>query len=483
MSMRFFYYLLIAGLTLFLTACGGGSSNSTSSQTTGSGSVALLFTDAPNPAFDEINVTVTHIDLISDDGATTELFSGEKTINLLDLQNNSDIFSYTGNIPARAYSELRLDVSHVELIRKDADGNVTETIIPKLPAGHIDLNPQGTFDVLAGQTLTLQIDIDAQKSIHIVTLGNGGYIFRPVVFIKRLVNTVDGKVIRLAGEITNLDTDAQQFQLCRTTIAQQELISDSSTGLVTRQIDDSSDIRWCPLIHMTDASVIFGPDGEPLASTDLAEGSQATVFGRFALNLGSDEKPALNALTILVGPAGTYAKYDGTTASAVDSTSNRFDLDLDPGQGIDTTNPIPVQLQPGAMILSNNGAVLDASAIVTGQIVKVIGVLTLSDTDPDFIKAAMVFVDTNAANTKLSGTVSAITTALDGFTLMSDSVGDVCVSLTSSTHIYLISEDASGFSSDEIVAADLAESQQADVYGQYNLGGCLVADNILAGAL
>ena len=135
------------------------------------------------------------------------------------------------------------------------------------------------------------------------------------------------------------------------------------------------------------------------------------------------------------------------------------------------------------MVLSNNGAVLDASAIVTGQIVKVIGVLTLSDTDPDFIKAAMEFVDINAANIKLSGTVSAITPALDEFTLMSDSVGDVCVNLTSSTHIFLISEDVSGFSSDEIVAADLAEGQQADVYGQYNLGGCLVADNILAGAL
>ena len=294
MSMRFFYYLLIAGFALFLSACGGGSNNATSGQTTGSGSVALLFTDAPDPAFDEIDVTITHIDLISDDGTTTELFSGEKTINLLDLQNNSDIFSYTGNIPAKSYSKLRLSVSNVELIRKDADGNITETITPKLPAGHIDLNPQGTFDVLDGQTLTLQIDIDAQKSIHIITLGNGGYIFRPVVFIKRLVNAIDGKLIRLAGEITNLDTETQQFRLCRTTIAQQELISDSSTGLVTRQIDDSSDIRWCPLIHMSDATVIYGPDGELLTIADLAEGNQATVFGRFDLNVNSDEKPALN---------------------------------------------------------------------------------------------------------------------------------------------------------------------------------------------
>ena len=102
--------------------------------------------------------------------------------------------------------------------------------------------------------------------------------------------------------------------------------------------------------------------------------------------------------------------------------------------------------------------------------------------EPDFIKAVIVFVDIEASNIKLSGTISAITTNLDGFTLMSNSVGDVCVSLTNSTNIFLISEDSGGFSSAEINAADLADGQQADVYGLYNLEGCLVADSILAGA-
>lgn len=468
-SARILGYLLIAGFSLILTACGGGSNNTGGSQSTETGSVALLFTDAPSDAFDEINITITRIELISDDDAPTELFSGEKTINLLDLESHADLFSYTGDIPVKSYNKIRLYVSKVELVIKDADGNIIETITPKLPGnGKLDLNPRGDFEVTSGQTLTLQIDIDAKKSIHIHTLGQGGYIFRPVVFIKQLGDGIDGKFMRLQGEITDLDTQGQTFRLCKTAISLQRLTSD----------DDS---RWCPSVQMTAATTLYGPDGEPLVIEDLEEGSQATVFGRFSH--GDDEKPVLNALTVLVGPAGTFAAYKGTAASAVDETSHRFDLYLAAGQGIVNTNPIPVQLQPGAVILSQKGDILDVSALETDQAVKVIGVLMLSDVEPDFIKAAMVFVDVDSATIKLSGTISAIATTADGFTLISDSLGDRCVTLTSGTDIFAISEDNGIYSSDEIEAADLVEGQQADVYGQYNLEGCLVADNILTEAI
>lgn len=476
-------YLLIAIISLMLTACGGGSNGTANNQTTQSGSVALLFTDAPGFAFDEVNVTITRIELISDDDAPVELFSGEETINLLDLQNHADLFSYTGNVPAKTYSKIRLYVSLVELVTKDMDGNVVETVTPKLPAnGKIDLNPRGAFEVAPDQTLTLQIDIDAEKSIHIIKTGAGGYIFRPVVFIKRLINSLDGKVIRLAGEITDLDTQAQTFRLCRTPIVQQELVSDNNNGLVSTLIDDHDISKWCPLVHMSEATTLYGPDGEPLLLEDLEEGNHATVFGRFSLNDGED-RPTLTALTVLVGPAGTFAAYAGTVDSTVDDVTNRFDLDLADGQGISTTNPVPVQLQPGALILSKYGHLLDASALKIGQAVRVIGILMLSDSEPDFIKATMVFVDIDSDNIKLSGTISAITESLDGFTLMSDSVGDVCVALNSDTSIFLISEEGGGYSSDEIEAADLVEGQQTDVYGQYNLEGCLVADTILAEAI
>jgi len=297
-----------------------------------------------------------------------------------------------------------------------------------------------------------------------------------------LINSIDGKVIRLAGEITDLDTPAQTFRLCRTPIFQSELVSDNNNGAVSTLIDDYNVSKWCPLAHMTEATTLYGPDGEPLTVVDIEDGNHVTVFGRFSLNNG-EEKPALTALTVLVGPAGTFGAYAGTIASTVDDVTDRFDLDLAGGQGIVNTNPIPVQLQPGAVILSKNGDILDASILETGRAARVIGILMLSDTEPDFIKAAMVFVDIDSDNIKLSGAISAIATTLDGFTLMSNSVGDVCVALTSSTNIFLISDDNGGYTSAEIIAADLVEGQQAEVYGQYNLQGCLVAENILAEAI
>jgi hypothetical protein len=94
----------------------------------------------------------------------------------------------------------------------------------------------------------------------------------------------------------------------------------------------------------------------------------------------------------------------------------------------------------------------------------------------------MVFVDVEAADIKLSGMISTINVALDGFILISDSDGDRCVTLTDDTDIFLISEDNGSFTSDEIGADGLFEGQAVDVYGQYNLEGCLVTDNILAEA-
>ena len=481
-SARNFPYLLVVVLVLLVGACGGGSGDTANNQPTGSGSVALLFTDAPDPVFDEINVTITRIVLISDDDAPTELFSGEKIINLLDLENHADLFSYTGNIPAKTYSKIRLHVSNVELVRKDTDGNIIETITPKLPGnGKIDLNPRGAFEVLPDQTLTLEIDVDARKSIHIHQLGNGGYIFRPVIFIKRLADGVDGKFIRMEGEITDLDTTEQSFRLCKTSVTHQELESDTNGGSpVSTHLEGDS--KWCPLVHIADATVLYGPDGEPLLVEELVENSTAMVFGRFSHNDGDNEKPVLNALTVLVGPASTFTAYEGTAASIVDNIGSRFDLDLAAGQGIVNDNPLPVQLQPGAVILSTKGDVLDTSAIEVGKSIKVIGLLRLSDTEPDFIKAVLVFVDTDVADIKLSGTISTINLALDGFTLISDSDGDRCVTLTGDTNIFLISEDNGSFTSEEIQAADLFEGQTTDVYGHYNLEGCLVADSILAGA-
>ena len=54
----------------------------------------------------------------------------------------------------------------------------------KLPSGKIDLNPQGGFEVVAGEALAIELDLDLDKSIKLKEAGKSGKcIFRPVIFV------------------------------------------------------------------------------------------------------------------------------------------------------------------------------------------------------------------------------------------------------------------------------------------------------------
>ena len=161
---------------LLFVACGGGggsSSPSVSPVSTGVGAVAIAMTDGAAEDFDEINVTVVKIELVSESGHVT-VYEGNKTFNLLDLADESRLFAIRNEVPAGIYSKIRLILTEIELVRKDANGNVLETAYPKLPGnGKLDLLRRGGFTVLAGETLVVQIDMDANKSIHIVGTGSG----------------------------------------------------------------------------------------------------------------------------------------------------------------------------------------------------------------------------------------------------------------------------------------------------------------------
>ena len=92
------------------------------------------------------------------------IFSGTKSFDLLKLEDESALFSVSSGVPSLWYKKIRLHVTDIELVKKDG----VTSIYPKLPGGgKIDLNPKGQFHVDPGETLILQIDLDAEKSIHI----------------------------------------------------------------------------------------------------------------------------------------------------------------------------------------------------------------------------------------------------------------------------------------------------------------------------
>ena len=444
---------LLLGLAALLSGC-NSSSEVSSSTGGGVGSVAVLLTDAPIDDFDQFWLTVTEISLLGDDGKVS-LFSGSERLNLLDLNSHADLFSLADNIPAGDYHKIRMRVSDPLLVQLDADGNVLESFVPEMPGnGKLDLNPRSSLHVLSGETLALQIDLDANKSIHLIQQGNGAYRFRPVVFVDVLTNGLSGKLVRVAGFIGDIDDDG--FELCRTGMAVED--------------DHDGDHDHCIQVSTDTDTAFFDADGAPIAELVLSEGEPVTVLGYYH-NLG-DHKIGLDAQVVMLANEGVYQQTLGVV-DVLDLDNNTFIL-RDSGDNLFT-----VEFDDLSKFFAMTGEPLSVDDLDVGDAVKVEGVLVAAD---NTIKAAAIFIDIPSA-AQLTGTVSLLHHDLLGFDMTDATLGDVCVRVDDSSHYYLLTLEGGSFNSEEIGYADLQETQHVEAYGEFNLSGCFVAENILAEAL
>ena len=262
-----------------LTACGGGgSSGSTDNPTqpppdTGgdptTGTVGIFLTDGPSDRFDKILVQVTQLDLLGN-GQPVTVFKGDVTVDLRQLETNGELLSLTDGVPPGTYSKLRMYVDDIILVDVDSDGvTVLEEIHPKIPAnGKIELKPRGDLMLAAGETLLLQIDIDAEKSLKYHETGNGEWRFRPVIFVEAGDADDFARLTRIYGRISELDGEALSFRLCQT-----ELLSDDDDS------DDYAEDEHCVSISVKDDTGLFGDSGDPIEFGALEEGDFATVAG------------------------------------------------------------------------------------------------------------------------------------------------------------------------------------------------------------
>ena len=473
--------LYISFMLAVMSACsgnGGGTDVADSGTGTGTGSVALLLTDAPSDIFEEINITVIKAELMSDDGRVT-VFQGKRTINLLDL-TDARIFAIREGIPSGSYNKIRLTLTEIELVDyNDTDSTADDLrYYPKLPGnGKLDLNPRGSFDVIAGSTLVVQIDMDANKSIHIVKKGNKDeYNFRPVVFIDIVTDTFKERYVKLHGTITALDDINLDFMLCNTDIPVQ-------TG--DDQMKPGS--RGCVRVDADKTTSIFDINGMPVTFDSLVNGEEATVFGRLlrdSISHHDDDDDdhdhehdndhelhdlVLKAALIELGPESSYQKLSGMASSAVD-VNNQFTMDVDPGQGLLTPLSLFVQIQDGTLLINRKGSPVKAADIDIGKLVSVRGVLDVAN---DTLFASLIIVDTDSS-TQLSGTVGANPDGSCGFTLMTVD-GDRSISTDATTRAFLVV----GSSSMPILVSDLKTGQTADAYGNFS-NGCFDAHTIIA---
>lgn len=484
------FWLAACVMALTLSACGGGGgAGDNATAASSSGRVAVLFTDGPTSEFQHINVTVTAVQLLGTDGPQP-LYSGEKTFDLLALNSHAEMFSLADAAPG-SYDKIRLTVTDIELVRQDASGTVTDRIHPKLPGnGKLDLVPRSPIIVVAGRTLYMQLDMDAAKSIHIVKTGSGQYIFRPVIFVDVLNADKAGKVVRLHGNIQNVDLVAQSLSVCSSTLASRKLTDKHDNG-EDRQNDDSPIPQYsstntnapapqCVSVQVSADTSLFDAQGDPAQLSDLMAGDEVTVLGRFTPSADNGQWLEFRAAVIEVGPTGTYTHLQGNVQSVATDHSN-FALALSPGQGYAPGTVLQVTLQDGTKLFTRQGTALLPADISVGQAVKVEGVVVLSDTEADRITAAIVFVNINAADGPITGTLGPIDIANDSFTLITTG-GDRCVTLATGAHLFQISETSTGFVSQMVALSDLSSGQRVDVYGPLGLGGCYIAHDVLAAA-
>lgn len=505
--------LLLLASFLFVSACGGGSTPADPAAplppTSNVGKVGLLLTDKPSDDMSEINLDVIEAILIGDSGQHT-LFTGSKRINLLDLTNYNEPISF-GEVPAAVYTKLRLHIDNLELVLKDTG----EKIYPRLPAnGKVDLLDPSGFAIFPGRTALIEIDMDANKSIHIVSAGNSGqYQFRPVVKVNIMDGGLPDKLARIEGTVAEIFADpVGSFLLC--------------------SLDDPD---MCLVINTDESTSLFDFEGMPTTFEELAIDDQVVVIGRYRhendddgdsdSDTDSDSDSDSDKDSGSDGDKASDGDSDGDSDSDADSDSDsdsdmesdgdddsESDSDSDHGdadvqldaivieiggtatqlKGQAVSNPADgsfllldgegnqytVELQDGTRYFGPDGE-LGEDAIVIGASLEIEGVIPAKadPADPDVIRAALVFIAADE-DVQLSGTIKApLDATAQSFNLATDT-GDVCVIVQEEADILLVS----GVSSTVTVGdfTDLAVDQVVDAFGTMDdTGGCLLANEVI----
>lgn len=429
--------------SLFIAACGGSSGNNehdiAAPQPT-KGAVALLFTDRATDDFAEINLNVLEAILIGGDGVDGQqvLFEGIEPINLLDLENFSEPVIF-GEVDAGIYTKLRLIIDELELV--PADGGPSQ--YPPLPAnGKIDLlDPQG-IEVLPGRTLIAEIDMEANKAIHIVGNGNSGrYQFRPVVkanFMDGDAGVLPDTLARVVGTAGMIDP-AGTFELC-----------------------DIETPDSCIDISTDDSTSVFDGVGLETGFNTLMDGDTVVVIGSYAV----ESNIVLNAVILEIG--GNAEQLQGEVVS--DPADDQFLL-LRNDDG-----DIVVELQEGTKYFDENSTV-ESTAVVLGAEVEVEGVQPpkADPADPDLIRAALVFIESEE-DEQLSGTISAAPADPSRqFTLTTADMMEHCIDVEQDADILLVDVMNSEVTMGSI--ADLAVDQVVDIFGEIVESECTFSAN------
>jgi hypothetical protein len=189
--------LFATALATLLAAC-GSSSTSTSS---GTAKMNVRLVDAPSPGYDEVNIDVRTVEIASDSGWTT-LGNPNKVVNLLALTDGVYETLVDGaTLPAGHYGQMRLILGPNNTV-KPTLGTPQPLTVPSGQQSGVKLSVN--FDVQAGTTADVFIDIDAHKSVFVHQAGaSNKYILRPTVraYDKLVTGSISGTLSNGSGTL------------------------------------------------------------------------------------------------------------------------------------------------------------------------------------------------------------------------------------------------------------------------------------------
>ena len=391
--------LVAAPITVFLISCGGGGSGGSQSGTasSGSGSVALLLADGPADDYDQIFITITEVSLIPKEGngrSPVVIFrnSAGTEVDLLDLRDEDYLLTVTRRVPAGVYEKIRMQVSDIRPV-----GGPCGSM--RLPSGKIDLNPRGPIEVVPNRTLSIRLDVDANKSMNVSASCN----FRPVVF----VDIEDGAPVRacpriLSGTISSI-------------VRRGEVIVGFELELAGR--------RGVLKVRVTDDTAVFDQNGEfgGRELLDNQEGEEVKVRGRL------DDEGRLQASVVVLGQV---LEVKGEVNGPVDDATDLFPFTPNPGEEV--LSPLDVEVANETLVLIGCDTEVGKEAIQDGMTARVIGKL-VEINDTFVLRSVVVFLQAR----EVSGEITFIADEYDGkrVTVEQETGGEVEVFVPSGTPI------------------------------------------------
>lgn len=422
-ALKLSIFMIIAAFTV--AACGGSSSAPPQTQT---GTLAVMITDGPADDFEQILVTLDEMLLLGGDNGHQVVYDGPPiTFDLLNLGDRVD-FAFAGEIPADDYSKIRLKVSKIELVDL-IDGSIGTVEPVDLPAnGKIDLNPQGPFTIEPNQTTVVELDMDANRSFHVVELGNTlGYRLRPVFFVNVLRNNnlLPGKLVRVFGTVAEgsiVNTpDEQSALVCGLYFVSQ--IGNSTAG-------DADD---CVRIFANPLTSIFDDTGSATDFSSIMDNGNLTGIGH--LSVGDvDSLFNLEAVVMEIGdhqpPAGSgWETLRGTVVSP------QMDCDMIPDSEqcfdftpIDSATPIKTRLQPATRVFDSRGGELEHTDVGDMDTGTVDGLRVTNGTEELLAALVVLSAGDDGGLLNVSGTITSVAPGLGDYDVLTvDSETSVCV--------------------------------------------------------